>query len=144
MLKGDMCLEVMERGVPKSIEIREGEVFLLPARIPHSPQRKKDTIGMWILCGDLPLTMVLQPSFSVLNYPFSISQGLVIERERAPDELDGLRYYVPGTKQILYERWFHCTDLGTQLAPIIKAFLDSNEHRTGVPSASNRLAQAHS
>lgn len=62
--------------------------------------------------------------------------GLVVERERNPSELDGLRYYVRGSKQILYERWFHCVDLGTQLAPIIQEYLTSDEYETGVPSAS--------
>lgn len=45
-LKGDMCLKVIECGRKKSIHIRQGEAFLLPARIPHSPQRKANTIGM--------------------------------------------------------------------------------------------------
>ena len=38
MLKGDMQLNIIERGVHKHIPIREGEMFMLPARIPHSPQ----------------------------------------------------------------------------------------------------------
>jgi hypothetical protein len=38
------------------------QVYVLPSRIPHSPQRFEDTVG------------------------------LVIERERAQDEIDGLRY----------------------------------------------------
>lgn len=45
MLKGDMELKVMEQGRPKTIVIREGEAFLLPARIPHSPQRFEHTMG---------------------------------------------------------------------------------------------------
>ena len=43
------------------------QIFLLPGRIAHSPQRQADTIG------------------------------LVIERERAENEMDGLRY----------AEWFH-------------------------------------
>lgn len=72
-----------------------------------------------------------------LPHPFP--SGLVIERERAPKELDGLRYYTADlhSRQVLFERWFYCADLGTQLAPIIKEFLDSTEHKTGIPSASN-------
>lgn len=66
MVQGNMCLNVMERGAPKSIPIKQGELFLLPARIPHSPQRLADTIG------------------------------LVIERERQKGEWDGLRWYVSG------------------------------------------------
>jgi len=66
------------------------QVYLHPSRIPHSPQRFENTIG------------------------------LVIERERLPEESDGLRYYVEGTTDPLWEEWFHCYDLGTQLGPVIK------------------------
>lgn len=104
MLKGNMTLNVMEAGKPRSIPIKEGEVFLLPARVPHSPQREADTIG------------------------------LVLERERLATEQDGLRWYVPGTSDILFEDWFHCTDLGKQLKPIIEAFHASEAHTTGVPA----------
>lgn len=111
-LKGDMCLKVMENGQHKSIHIRQGEAFLLPARIPHSPQRKANSIG------------------------------LVIERRREKNELDALRYYVEGTKFILYERWFHCVDLGTQLVPVIKEFFESQEYKTGIPSKNSKLIEA--
>ena len=50
--------------------------------------------------------------------------GLVLERDRALCEKDGLRYFVEEdgkpTLDILFEEWFYCEDLGTQLAPIIK------------------------
>jgi 3-hydroxyanthranilate 3,4-dioxygenase len=36
-LKGDMCLKVMERNTPKDIIIKQGEIFVLPGRVPHSP-----------------------------------------------------------------------------------------------------------
>ena len=44
----------------------------------------------------------------------------VIERERLPEESDGLRYYVEGSTDPLWEEWFYCYDLGTQLRPVIK------------------------
>nr|XP_054758909.1 3-hydroxyanthranilate 3,4-dioxygenase-like [Lytechinus pictus] len=103
MKKGDMCLKVVEQNKHKDIHIREGEIFLLPSRIAHSPQRQADTIG------------------------------LVLERERAEEEKDGLRYYVDGTLERLYEEWFHCVDLGTQLAPVIKRYFASEQHKTGKP-----------
>ncbi|XP_050404581.1 3-hydroxyanthranilate 3,4-dioxygenase isoform X1 [Patella vulgata] len=107
MVKGDMCLKVLEHGKHKDIIIKEGEIFLLPGRVPHSPQRQESTVG------------------------------LVIERERLKSELDGLRYYqehdgVP-TVQSLYEKWFYCEDLGTQLVPIIKEFFESTQYKTGIP-----------
>ncbi|GFO11992.1 3-hydroxyanthranilate 3,4-dioxygenase [Plakobranchus ocellatus] len=107
MLKGDMCLKVIEHGKHRDVPIKEGEIFLLPACIAHSPQRYEDTIG------------------------------LVIERERDDTELDGLRYFtekdgVPTTDS-LFEAWFHCDDLGTQLGPIIKQFFASEQYKTGKP-----------
>uniref|UniRef100_A0A1A8S7R2 3-hydroxyanthranilate 3,4-dioxygenase n=2 Tax=Nothobranchius TaxID=28779 RepID=A0A1A8S7R2_9TELE len=103
-LKGDMCLKVVENGEHKDVHIREGEMFLLPARVPHSPQRQANTVG------------------------------LVVERRRLLTETDCLRYYVDNTTNILFERWFYCENLGTQLVPVIKEFMASEECRTGKPN----------
>ncbi|XP_053445052.1 3-hydroxyanthranilate 3,4-dioxygenase [Nycticebus coucang] len=102
-LEGDMVLRVLERGKHRDVVIRQGEIFLLPARVPHSPQR------------------------------FANTMGLVIERKRLETELDGLRYYVGDTVDVLFEKWFHCKDLGTQLIPIIQEFFNSEQYRTGKP-----------
>lgn len=102
-LEGDMCLKIIENEEHKDIYIKEGEMFLLPARIPHSPQR-------------FPHTM-----------------GLVFERRRSDVEKDGLRFYVENSTEVLFEKWFHCTDLGTQLAPVINEFLNSKQYKTGKP-----------
>jgi 3-hydroxyanthranilate 3,4-dioxygenase len=80
-LKGDMELVVEERGSQKSIPIREGEIFLLPGKIPHSPRRSANSIG------------------------------LVIERQRVEgQEMDGLRYYCKETRgQVEYNVCFQTT-----------------------------------
>ena len=44
-LRGDMVLRVWEDGAPRDIPIREGEVFLLPAHVRHSPQRPVRRLG---------------------------------------------------------------------------------------------------
>ena len=45
-LKGDMTLRVIDAGEPRDIPIREGEIYLLPPLVLHSPQRKADTVGL--------------------------------------------------------------------------------------------------
>ena len=74
-----MELPIVERGVRRVVRIREGDVFLLPSRVPHSPQR-----------------------------PESGSLGLVVERRRLAGELDGLRYYCDfdSADRVLWEKYF--------------------------------------
>ena len=45
-LQGDMTLKVFDDGVRRDLPIREGEIFLLPPHVLHSPQRPADTIGL--------------------------------------------------------------------------------------------------
>ncbi|XP_055879959.1 3-hydroxyanthranilate 3,4-dioxygenase-like [Biomphalaria glabrata] len=107
MIKGDMCLKVVEHGKHRDVVIKEGEIFLLPGKVAHSPQRQANTVG------------------------------LVIERERDECELDGLRYFQESSGVLkmdsLFEEWFHCTDLGTQLGPVIQKFFNSEQFKTGKP-----------
>ena len=108
-LKGDMALPTIQAGVLEVVHIREGDVFLLPSRIPHSPQR-----------------------------PNPGSLGLVIERQRYEHEPpDGLRWYTDFATcdQVLWERYFHCYDLGRDLVPIVTAYNESQEKRTRIPTA---------
>jgi 3-hydroxyanthranilate 3,4-dioxygenase len=99
-VEGDMTLRVMEQGRPREIPIREGEIFLLPAGIPHSPQRPANTVGM------------------------------VIERVRKPGELDHLRWYCEQCGEVLHDAEFQLVDLGTQLKPVIEQFYADEKLRT--------------
>ena len=99
-LEGDMILRVMENGKPKDISIQEGEIFLLPPKVPHSPQRFKNTVG------------------------------LVVERQRNIDELDGFQWYCDKCHEILYEKYFHLTDIVKQLPPLFTSFWENKNART--------------
>jgi len=95
--KGDMLLRVVDGGVFRDIEIKEGEMFLLPGNTPHNPVRFADTIG------------------------------IVIERVRPESAVDRLRWYCRSAAHteptIIREDAFHVTDLGTQLKPLIQAWM---------------------
>lgn len=97
-LEGDMNLRILEQGKPKDFPIRAGEIFLLPPKVPHSPQR---------------------PAGSV---------GLVIERQRRPEERDGLRWVCEKCSTLLYEEYFHLTNIVTQLPPVFDRFYGKPEH----------------
>ncbi|MBT8063333.1 MAG: 3-hydroxyanthranilate 3,4-dioxygenase [Gammaproteobacteria bacterium] len=98
-LEGDMLLKTMQNGKPVDIPIRAGEIFLLPPRIPHSPQRFADTVG------------------------------LVIERQRRPGEQDGFIWYCENCHEKLYEEYFGLTDIVSQLPPVFERFFSNPEHR---------------
>ncbi|MDX1522259.1 MAG: 3-hydroxyanthranilate 3,4-dioxygenase [Anaerolineae bacterium] len=45
-LEGDMILKIRENSQVVDVPIREDEIFLLPAKTLHSPQRKANTVGL--------------------------------------------------------------------------------------------------
>ena len=47
-LEDDIVVKIIDEGQPKDIHIKEGEMFLLPPRTPHSPQRGPNTVGLVI------------------------------------------------------------------------------------------------
>jgi len=48
-IKGDCFVEIFnDEGDREVVTVKEGEVFMLPANVPHSPHRVADTIGMVI------------------------------------------------------------------------------------------------
>jgi 3-hydroxyanthranilate 3,4-dioxygenase len=98
-LEGNIILRIQEDGKPRDISIKAGDMFLLPPKVPHSPQR---------------------PAGSV---------GLVIERYRKSDEKDGFQWYCENCNNLLYEEYFNLTDIVTQFPGIMKNFYDSEERR---------------
>lgn len=105
MIEGDMVLKVVEEDADgahhfRDITIREGEIFLLPAGVPHCPQRAADTVG------------------------------LVIEHPRPEGVEDGLRWYCEGCGEVLHEEYFHLVDIVGQLKRAIEDFWADDEKRT--------------
>jgi 3-hydroxyanthranilate 3,4-dioxygenase len=99
-VEGDIVLRVREDGRSRDIPIRQGEMFLLPARIPHSPQRPANTVG------------------------------LVIEQPRASTEDHHLRWYCQKCGSLVYDNAFQPADFAKQLKAIIEQFHGSEELRT--------------
>ena len=99
-LEGEMVLKLMTPDGPEDVSIRAGEVFYLPPRVPHSPQRMADSIG------------------------------LVIERKRLSHEQDGLIWYCPNCNAKVYEEYFTLTDVERDFPPVFERFYASSELRT--------------
>ncbi|WP_291778625.1 3-hydroxyanthranilate 3,4-dioxygenase [Cecembia sp.] len=91
-VEGEIVLKVVDEGEVKDIHIKEGEMFLLPARTPHSPRRPANTIG------------------------------LVMERYRKPGERDGFIWHCENCGNKLYEEYHEITDIVNQLPPIMERF----------------------
>src|SRR5437868_6665933 len=45
-VQGEIVLKIIEDGQPRDVPIRQGDIFLLPAKVPHSPQRPANTVGL--------------------------------------------------------------------------------------------------
>ena len=43
-VEGDIIVRVLIDGQPQDIPISEGDIFLLPPKVPHSPQRRKHSV----------------------------------------------------------------------------------------------------
>jgi 3-hydroxyanthranilate 3,4-dioxygenase len=99
-IEGDMVLRVLEAGKPVDIPIREGDIFLLPPKVPHSPQRPAGTVG------------------------------LVLERKRLPHEKDSFVWHCSSCHEKLYEESFHLTDIVRQLPPVFERYYSSDRNTT--------------
>jgi len=92
-VEGDITLRIIDNlGKERDIPIRQGEIFLLPPNVPHSPQRPAGTVGM------------------------------VIERQRPSGEQDHLRFYCEKCGEVLHEPTFDLTDIVGQLKKIMEEY----------------------
>jgi 3-hydroxyanthranilate 3,4-dioxygenase len=99
-IEGEMVLKIQEDGKVRDIAIRAGEIFYLPPRVPHSPQRAANSIG------------------------------LVIERKRLAHEKDGLMWFCERCNHKLYEEFFMLSNVETDFLAVFDRFYRSLDTRT--------------
>lgn len=99
-LEGSITVRIQEDGKAVDVEIGEGDIFLLPPRVPHNPMRGADTIG------------------------------LVIERRRKEHENDGLLWFCENCNHKLYEAYFPLKNIETDFQRVFETFYGSEELRT--------------
>lgn len=100
-VKGTMHVNVMtEQGVVK-VDIKEGETWLLPRNLPHSPQR-----------------------------PDAGSIGIVIERIREEGTLEKFQWYCEGCGSLVHEVELQVRDIVADLPPVFTEFYESQDART--------------
>jgi 3-hydroxyanthranilate 3,4-dioxygenase len=99
-LEGDITVRVQEDGKAVDVQIQEGDIFLLPPRVPHSPHRGANTIG------------------------------LVMERRRRDGEQDGLLWFCEKCNSKLYEEYFKLTDIQSQFQGVFAKFYGNETFRT--------------
>ena len=100
-VEGSVMIGVQEDGKAIDIEVKEGEMFLLPPRTPHQPRRGEGTVG------------------------------IVIEVKRAERELkDGLLWFCEKCNQPLHETYFVLENIEKDFLPRFKEFYGNEEMRT--------------
>ena len=100
-LEGDINVRIQEDGKAVDVPIKAGEMFLLPAKVPHSPGRSEGSVG------------------------------LVIERVRiGTDMKDGLMWFCDKCNNKLHETYFPLTNIEKDFLPRFREFYGSEEMRT--------------
>lgn len=100
-LRGDMILKVVDDGKFYDITIREGEVFMLPALTPHSPQRPQEG-----------------------------SVGLVVEPRRPRGAQDAFEWYCMNCGSQVYRVNLLLNDIVKDLPPLFEEFYADEKLRT--------------
>ncbi len=99
-LEGDVNVRIQKNGKPIDVPLKQGDMFLLPPKIPHSPMRGENTIG------------------------------LVIERVRKGNEKDGLLWFCEKCNNKLHESYFTLSNIENDFLSRFKEFYTSEDLRT--------------
>ena len=107
-IEGSVMIGVQEDGKAIDIEVKEGEMFLLPPRTPHQPRRGEGTVG------------------------------IVIEVKRAERELkDGLLWFCEKCNQPLHDAYFVLENIEKDFLPRFKEFYGNEETQNEVSKLTN-------
>ena len=88
-VEGSINVRIQEDGKALDIPIKEGEMFLLPAKTPHSPMRSEGSVG------------------------------LVIEKVRkGTNDKDGLLWFCDNCNHKLHETYFSLTNIEKDFIPL--------------------------
>lgn len=104
-IKGKAYLNVLDRDKYEVIPLKEGDIFLLPANLPHSPQRP-DPNGLCFL----------------------------VERPRPLDFIDTFLWYCAGCATEIYRVSDHVDDLVANLPEAYKVFYALSDEKRRCPS----------
>ena len=100
-LEGSIKLIIQENGERKEFEMNAGDMYLHPAKTPHSPVRSENSIG------------------------------LVVERKRARKGFtDGLLWFCENCNHKLHEVYFELNDIEKDFLPHFQHFYKSEKLRT--------------
>ena len=100
-LEGEIEVHVQEDGHKKTMKLSAGDMYLHPAKVPHSPVRKENSIG------------------------------LVVERKRKDLPMnDGLLWYCDNCNHKLHEVYFPLNDIEKDFLKHFKDFYGDEDLRT--------------
>lgn len=99
-VRGDITLRLIDDGERRDVILREGDIFLLPPHVRHSPQR-----------------------------PMPGSVGLVIERRRPAGTIDAFEWYCTACNHLVHRAEVQLQSIVTDLPPLFEAFYASTDKR---------------
>ena len=100
-MQGDMVLKVFDGGEFYDVPLREGDIFMLPPRVRHSPQR-----------------------------PVEGSIGLVVEPKRPDGELDAFEWYCFDCGSLVHRVEVLLQSIVLDLPPLFNAFYGDQSLKT--------------
>ncbi len=99
-LEGEIIVKIQEDGKAVEVPLKAGDIYLHPPKVPHSPIRHENSIG------------------------------LVIEQKRLEGEKDGLMWFCDNCNNKLYDEYFVLSNVEKDFRPVFRKFYGSEELRT--------------